>query len=165
MPNEGLEFNEIGYWSEVKLDIVKKYAQAYSTILAGKELSHVYIDGFAGAGVNIAKSTGELIPGSPLNALRIEPEFDDYYLVDLDGDKTDHLRKIVGNRSNVHIFQGDCNEILLNEIFPCVRYEDFRRGLCLLDPYGLHLNWEVIEFAGKMGTEVLPIVKTKKGLE
>jgi len=148
----GLKFDEIGYWSEVKLDIVRKYAQAYSWILAKKKLSHVYIDGFAGAGVHIAKETGELIPGSPLNALSIEPKFDDYYLVDLDGDKADHLRELVGDRPNVHIFRGDCNEILLNEIFPRVRYEDFRRGLCLLDPYGLHLNWEVIETAGKMGT-------------
>lgn len=72
--------------------------------------------------------------------------------MDLDGDKTDHLQKLVGDRSNVHIFQGDCNEVLLKKIFPRVRYEDFRRGLCLLDPYGLHLNWEVIETAGKMGT-------------
>jgi len=52
----------------------------------------------------------------------------------------------------VHILHGDCNEILPNEIFPRVRYENFRRGLCLLDPYGLHLNWQVIETAGKMGT-------------
>lgn len=153
MANEGLQFDEIGYWSEVKLDIVRKYAQAYSTILAKKEkLSHVYIDGFAGPGIQIAKSSGAFIPGSPLNALGIKPEFDDYYLVDLDGDKTDNLRKLVGDRSNVHILQGNCNEILLNEILPRVRYKDFRRGLCLLDPYGLHLNWEVIETAGKMGT-------------
>jgi len=152
MAIEVLQFDEIGYWSEVKLDIVKNYAQAYSTILAKKKLSHVYIDGFAGPGVHIAKSTGEFIPGSPLNALSIKPEFDDYYLVDLDGDKIDHLRKLVGGSTNVHILQGDCNEILLDEIFPTVRYEDFRRGLCLLDPYGLHLNWEVIETAGKMGT-------------
>jgi len=56
MVNEELQFDEIGYWSEVKLDIVRKYAQAYSTILAKKEkLSHVYIDGFAGPGVHIAK--------------------------------------------------------------------------------------------------------------
>ena len=37
-------------------------------------------------------------------------------------------------------------------LFPTVRYEDRRRALCILDPYGLHLNWKVIEAAGKMGT-------------
>ncbi|HUB66873.1 MAG TPA: hypothetical protein VL981_05250 [Candidatus Methylacidiphilales bacterium] len=28
------EFDEIGYWSEIKFDIIRDYAKAYSTILA-----------------------------------------------------------------------------------------------------------------------------------
>ena len=153
MINNDLRFDEIGYWSEIKLEIIKKYAQAYSAILSRqKTFSHVYIDGFAGSGINYGKITGDLILGSALNAINIQPEFDDYYLVDLDGDKTDHLQKLVGDRPKVHIFQGDCNEILLNKIFPHVHYKDYRRGLCLLDPYGLHLNWDVIKTAGTMGT-------------
>lgn len=151
MPGK-IRFDEIGYWSEVKLDIVWEYAQAYSTILTKKNISHAYIDGFAGPGVNIGRDTGKFVPGSPLNALNIRPKFNDYYLVDLNGDKVEHLRKLVGNRPDVHIFEGDCNEILLEEVFPQVRYEDYRRGLCLLDPYGLHLNWEVIETAGSLRT-------------
>lgn len=39
---------------------------------------------------------------------------------------------------------------MLNEILPKVLFEDYRRGLCLLDPYGLHLKWEVIRKAGEM---------------
>ena len=31
-----------------------------------------------------------------------------------------------------------------------MRYEDYKRGLCLLDPYGLHLDWQVIYTAGQM---------------
>ena len=27
------KYDEIGYWSEVKLDIIRKYASAYSTIM------------------------------------------------------------------------------------------------------------------------------------
>lgn len=50
------------------------------------------------------------------------------------------------------LYRGDCNKILLNEIFPLVRYADYRRGLCLLDPYGLHLNWDVIAGAGESKT-------------
>jgi three-Cys-motif partner protein len=42
--------------------------------------------------------------------------------------------------------------VLLDQVFPQVRYEDYRRALCVLDPYGLHLNWQVIETAGKMGS-------------
>jgi three-Cys-motif partner protein len=42
--------------------------------------------------------------------------------------------------------------VLLENIFPNVKYENYRRALCLLDPYGLHLKWEVIQTAGRMGT-------------
>jgi len=145
-------FDEIGYWSEIKLEIVEKYARAYSIILAKKKFSYVYIDGFAGPGVHISKSTGEFIPGSPLNALNISPSFHEYHLIDLDGDKTEYLKELARGRRNVYVYHGDCNEILLEKIFPQLKWEDYRRGLCLLDPYGLHLSWEVIETAGKMRT-------------
>lgn len=146
-------FDEIGYWTELKLEIVRKYAQAYSTILAAERdpsFWHVYIDGFAGAGFNVSRATGELVPGSPLNALRITPPFREFFLVDLDGGKAGLLREIVGDRENVHILEGDCNTILLRDVFPRIKYEEYRRGLCLLDPYRLDLNWEVIAAAGHM---------------
>jgi three-Cys-motif partner protein len=148
-----VKFDEIGYWSEIKLDIVKDYASAYSRILAAQRkvgLHHVYIDAFAGAVVHISKTTGEYIPGSPINALLVQPPFREYHLIDIDRQKVASLRDLVKNRSDVHIHEGDCNRILLEEIFPNVRWEQFRRGLCLLDPYGLQLNWKVIETAGKM---------------
>jgi three-Cys-motif partner protein len=148
-----LKFDEIGYWSEVKLAIVKEYAGAYSTILnaqSSPRLHHVYIDGFSGPGVHVSKTTGELVAGSPLNALAVQPPFREYFLMDLDGDKVEHLRRLVGDRSDVNILAGDCNELLLKEVFPKVRYENYRRGLCLLDPYGLQLDWQVIRSAGEM---------------
>jgi three-Cys-motif partner protein len=150
----GLYFDEIGYWSEVKLDIVREYAKAYATIMAKQNLRFAYVDGFAGAGVHLSKSTQELVPGSPTNALRIKPPFHEYFLVDLDGDKIDQLRELpeVKSQKAVHVIHGDCNQVLLQDIFPKVRYEDFRRALCVLDPYGLHLDWQVIETAGKMGS-------------
>lgn len=153
--NPKLRFDEIGYWSEIKLDIIKRYAAEYSKILSAQEkpkLSHVYIDAFAGAGVHLSKTSQELIPGSPLNALEVKPPFREFYFIDLNNKKADTLKKLVGDRSDVHIYSGDCNEILLKEVFPRVKYEQYRRGLCLLDPYGLHLNWEVIKIAGEMKT-------------
>lgn len=149
-----MHFDEIGTWSEIKLDIVRQYAQAYSTILSSRGFWHAYVDGFAGSGVHISKSTGEFVPGSPLNALHISPPFDEYFLIDLDGDKVEQLGSLaaVRQRENVHVIQGDCNRVLLERVFPQVRYEQFRRALCLLDPYGLHLDWEVIETAGRMGS-------------
>lgn len=60
------------------------------------------------------------------------------------------MREIIGDRKEVHCYEGDCNNILLKEVFPKMRHSDYKRALCLLDPYGLHLNWKVIETAGKM---------------
>ena len=72
-----VDYDEVGYWSEVKLEIVKKYAVAYSTILAKQSglRGHLYIDAFAGPGVHLSRRSGEYIPGSPLNALNVTPRF------------------------------------------------------------------------------------------
>ncbi len=56
----------------------------------------------------------------------------------------------MGDEKNVTVYPGDCNEVLLKEVFPQCRYEDYRRALCLLDPYELNPNWEVVETAGRM---------------
>lgn len=150
-----LQFDQIGYWSEVKLEIVREYASAYSKILAAQKeppLKHLYIDAFAGAGVHQRKNTRTFVPGSPWNALLVEPPFREYHLIDIATTKVQNLRRITGDRKNVTIYEGDCNKILLNQIFPRVRYEDYKRALCLLDPYGLHLDWNVIFTAGRMKT-------------
>ncbi|MBN2543312.1 three-Cys-motif partner protein TcmP [bacterium] len=147
------KFDKIGYWSEVKLDIIKEYAAAYSRILnswRNPSFTHVYIDAFSGSGIHISKTTKEYIPGSPLNALNVEPPFKEYYLIDLDSDKIESLKEVVGDSPNIHLYKGDCNPILLDDVFPKVKFGDYRRGLCLLDPYGLHLNWEVLKKAGNM---------------
>jgi len=146
-------FDRIGYWSEVKLQIVKEYAAAYSKILSAQKspaLHHAYIDAFAGAGVHLKKSTEEFVPGSPLNALNVRPPFREYHLIDIESEKVEILQELIGNRADVEIYQGDCNQILLERVFPRVRFEDYRRGLCILDPYGLDLEWKTISTAGKM---------------
>ncbi len=148
-----LKFDEIGCWSEIKLDIIKEYAAAYSKILSARKqpsLHHVYIDAFAGAGIHISKATGEQVAGSPLNALEVQPPFREYHFIDLDGSKVAFLKDKIGSRNDVHLYEGDCNVKLLTDVFPQVKYSDYRRGLCLLDPYGLHLRWGVLVEAARM---------------
>ena len=147
------KYDEIGYWSEIKLDIIREYAAAYSRILSGQsspKFYHIYIDAFAGAGTHISKSTGQFLPGSPTNALNINPPFREYHFIDLDAQKIESLEKIAGSKKDVHLYHGDCNQVLLNKILPKAKFEDFRRALCILDPYGLHLHWEVIYTVGQM---------------
>ena len=151
-----MQYDEIGIWSEVKLAIIKEYASAYATILDAKRresisrLNWLYIDAFAGPGVHLSKRTGEVVEGSPLIALNTIPPFSEYHFIDADPARAEQLRKISGPRSDVHIYSADCNDVLLKDIFPRAKYSDYRRALCLLDPYNINLKWEVIETAGQM---------------
>jgi three-Cys-motif partner protein len=147
------KIDEIGPWSEVKLDILKRYAVEYSKIISNQRdpsFSHAYIDAFAGTGYHLSKTTGEMVLGSPLNALLVQPPFREFHLIDLDGDKIEGLQTVAGGRKDVHFYHGDCNVVLLEEVFPKVRFKDYKRGLCLLDPYKLALDWKVIREAGSM---------------
>lgn len=152
MVRSTLQFDEIGYWSEIKLEIIRDYAAAYSRILNKKGLPHIYVDAFAGAGHHICRNTGEFIPGSPLNALSVRPPFREYHFIDLDVTRVESLHRIAGARNDVYIYENDCNDVLINKIFPTLHYQSYRRALCLLDPYGLDLNWDVMLQAGQLGT-------------
>jgi three-Cys-motif partner protein len=152
MSKKALHLDEIGYWSELKLEVVKKYASAYSTILAKQSFvkGYVYIDAFAGAGILLSKTTGDMVSGSPVNAMAIQPPFSELHFIDLDGTRTAELRRIAANDPRVTVHDGDCNDVLLRDVFPRCRYDAYRRALCLLDPYKLSVNWEVLKTAGQM---------------
>jgi three-Cys-motif partner protein len=151
MAEENLD--KVGYWTEIKLQILEDYAKEYLRILRNqKPIQQVaYIDGFAGAGSHVSKTTGEVIAGSPKRALEMQPAFDPYYFVEMNPDRVERLRQM-GPSPNVTVYEGDCNEVLRKEVFPKCRYQDYRRALCLLDPYDLNPSWEVVQTAGKMGS-------------
>lgn len=142
----------IGYWTEIKLRILKDYSKAYATILSKQSaIKHfAYIDGYAGAGQHISKTTGNIVKGSPKVALETKPQFDHYHFIDMDGNRTKQLQELSKNHTNVSVYNGDCNSILIDEVFPLCRFENYRRALCLLDPYKLNPTWQVVETAGKM---------------
>lgn len=152
------DFDKIGIWSEVKLSIIKEYASAYATILDATRrdrisgLRWLYIDAYAGPGVHLSKKTGQIVEGSPLIALNTSPPFSEYHFIDSDPKRANQLRALAGEREDVFVYGADCNEVLLQKVFPRAKYEKYRRALCLLDPYNINLRWEVIEAAGKMGS-------------
>jgi len=53
--SKSLQVDEVGDWSELKLEILKKYASAYSAILTKKNLHHSYIEGLAASGHHVSK--------------------------------------------------------------------------------------------------------------
>jgi three-Cys-motif partner protein len=76
------------------------------------------VDAFAGTGYHLSKTTGEMVLGSPLNALLVRPRFREYHLIDLDGDKIAGLNEMIGKRQDVFVHKGNCNHVLLREVFP-----------------------------------------------
>jgi three-Cys-motif partner protein len=143
--------DELGPWSIDKLAIVQKYAIAYSRVMEGFPLHSIYIDGFAGSGHNVERATGQPVEGSPLRVLDIEPGFEEYHFIDIDASKLDELKFATRSRSNVFFYNEDANKALLR-IIPTVKYSDFKRALCVLDPYGLDADWNVLVAAAKQGT-------------
>lgn len=151
-----VEYDEIGVWSEVKLAIVREYASAYSRILEAtrrdklNRLSWIYIDGFAGPGYHLSKATGEMVEGSPVIAMNTQPPFHEYHFIDTEPARAQQLREIAGpDRKDVFTYTEDCNTVLLRDVFPRAKFGDYRRAVCLLDPYNINLSWEVIEAAGQ----------------
>jgi three-Cys-motif partner protein len=144
--------DQLGEWSEIKHEIVEKYAHAYTTILSRQSGIRrcVYIDGFAGSGVALDRKTGDLIPGSAYRALHTDPPFDELHFIEGNSDKASELTKWVGHDSRAHVHVGDANAVLLHSVLPRCRYEDRARGLCLLDPYGLTVDWTVLRAIGQM---------------
>ena len=151
-----MKLDKVGFWSEIKLEIIKEYASAYTSIMAKQSQSwckgYLYIDAFAGASKHISRRTGEMISGSPLNALEVIPPFIEYHFIDLDAERADVFRQIAKENPTVHAYQGDCNEILITKIFPKLTYNSFKRALCILDPYGLQLKWTTVKAAAELAT-------------
>ena len=142
--NAPFRFDQIGRWSEIKLEIVENYGRAYTGAFRNQpRLKKYYIDGFSGAGVHLSKTTGEPVDGSPTRALRISPPFDGFYFVDMDADKTAYLEKLCEGRSDVYCHTGDTSEYLTKVLLPEIQYKNYNRALCLLDRHGLHLRHDV----------------------
>ncbi len=81
-------------------------------------------------------------------ALGVEPPFDEYHFIDLDGEKVDFLRGRVGNRPDVEFYNADSNQVMLESVLPRFTYAKHTRALCVLDPYALTLDWRVVCAAG-----------------
>lgn len=142
-------FDEIGGWSELKLEIIEKYGAAYTKAFAKTQLKKFYVDSFSGAGVHLSKTTRAMVDGSPVRALRVAPPFDHFHFIDMDADKTRYLQTLCADRSNVTIHTGDASSYLTRILLPTIRYENYNRALCLFDPYGLHFEWQAMQLAGQ----------------
>jgi three-Cys-motif partner protein len=149
-----------GEWSETKALKVYEYLQAYATALKNKPFRLTYIDAFAGTGYRRTRTRDErqesffpaeedeVRDGSVRYALRVNPPFDRYVLVEKSGDKLDELGEMIGAdfpelRQRVELVGADCNEYLPKL---CRQWEPRRdRGVLYLDPFATEVHWKTLE--------------------
>jgi three-Cys-motif partner protein len=83
--------------------------------------------------------------------LAIEPQFDGYHLIDLDESKAAAMKEACKARPQAVAHCGDANS-LLPALFKTIRYDEYKRALCFLDPYKVLLSWNVLQAAGSTRT-------------
>jgi three-Cys-motif partner protein len=179
-PPMALDLPEVGPWAADKLARLRQYLQAYTTVLSRYSYRFVYIDAFAGAGSayirpgqaraneqlalidqhEVDEETRQVIDGSPLVALRVEPPFTAYVFVEQDAERLrnlEQIKKAYAGRREVRIYNEDCTQYLQRLIQnPEVDWRKRWRALVFLDPFGLNVPWSTIAgLAATRGVEIL----------
>ena len=175
---------DVGPWAEEKLDCLRKYLEAYTSILKNQSFKgFFYIDAFAGPGLlklraqeefNAAQKSlletaeyaandkGEetYLAGSPRVALEIENRFTDYVFVEQDPVRISGLKDLEAEfssgQSRIHIREEDCNAYLRKLIRDMNDKWSQWRGVVFLDPFGMQVPWNTIaELGATRAIEVL----------
>jgi len=143
--DDGLLTRPIGIWSLEKLATLLLYFRAF-TSASRKAGGGYYVDGMAGPGIcrlRRAQPRPYLACGSPLLALRTQPQFQQCSFLEIDQRKVDALRaRVASYAERAAVYQGDVNSDLARlvkaqvpALAPC---------FCLLDPQGIELSFETI---------------------
>lgn len=138
----------------MKGEIIDKYLRAYLTIFQTQSWCKgtLYVDAFAGAIESVVRGTGELVAGSARRALGLSPGFSEYHFIDIDRRKAFALSELAEDYDNVFVYDDDGNKVIRETIVPKLSYRRYWRGVVLLDPYGLDLEWDVVHSLGKNRT-------------
>jgi len=161
-----------GNWTDEKLERVRKYLHAYTTIFnanpKAQKLHTIYVDAFAGTGYRHPPNTASqatplfddslveeenqsFLKGSARIALEVEPPFKEYVFIERDPDYARELihlqEEFAGHRSNIRVISQDANLYLLEWI----RSTNWNktRAVVFLDPYGMEVEWNVIQALGQ----------------
>jgi len=155
-----------------KLETVQKYLQVYVTALKKQAFELLYVDACAGSGSSIPRwaidqsdsaqvglegmdrrvaDADDLIVGSAIRALGVEPAFHRYLLNDVKKSNVDSLRSAVRQdyphlADRVELSRLDANEMLIDL---CKRQNwKETRAVVFIDPFGLQIDYSTLEMLG-----------------
>ena len=142
-----------GSWTQDKLNILKRYLDAYTTVLKNQPFSLTYFDAFAGEGQWSPGSRytdddygdfRELHLGSPRIALEIqEKPFDRLVFVEKDVARSRSLQdlKVEYPERDVRIINGDANDEVPRF---CDDMAQSDRAVVFLDPFATEVSWDTV---------------------
>ena len=146
----------IGSWSVYKLNLLRKYLEAYVTVLRNQSWckGYEYIDGFAGTGKPKTRDEQQYVDGSPRVALELSNSFTKYHFIESSNWRIDKLKRLRKEFSSqqIEVYPGDCNDVLRRKIVPTLPMKSFKRALAFLDPFGMELEWSTLEEVARIET-------------
>ncbi|VTS00468.1 Uncharacterized protein OS=Calothrix sp. PCC 6303 GN=Cal6303_0364 PE=4 SV=1 [Gemmata massiliana] len=148
-------------WTQDKLERVRKYLTAYTTIMRKRSHQFAYIDGFAGTGYHELKQEADdgaglfsepaepevtaFLDGSARMALQVEPRFHKYIFIEKSAKKAAELEKLKSEFTDrgpdIRIETADANEAIQKL---CRASWDKHRAVLFMDPFGMQLTWDTV---------------------
>jgi three-Cys-motif partner protein len=168
----------VGQWANEKLDRLRKYLSAYTTIMRKRRWcqGYYYIDAFAGPGEHELRTSRRksdsrnllfdvagfgqsqeeqklFVAGSPRVALEIEHPFSGYVFIEQSLDRVSALESLqtkYGDSRRIYVRQTDCNKYLRERIVSNTQINwKKHRALVFLDPFGMQVPWDTLELLGR----------------
>jgi len=153
-----------GPWTRIKLDALRAYLQFYTTALKGQPFELWYVDAFAGSGDQVIESVagglfeGEAtysvdrrLDGSAKIALDIVPSFDRLVFIEDNPKRYSALLtlKAANPDRRIDCYRADANALVRaicdSEDWRVPRGERRVRAVVFLDPYGMQVEWGMLE--------------------
>lgn len=158
-----------GNWTEEKLEKLREYLHAYTTIfkqnIRASWYKTIYVDAFAGTGYRTTprknKATANPLfndndaisfqKGSAIAALETEPSFDEYFFIELSEEYANNLQqlhqKFPNKSQKIKVIRKEANNFIQSW---CANTNwNTTRAVVFLDPYGMQVEWKTIEAIGK----------------
>jgi len=156
-----------GEWTMEKLERVRKYLVAYTTIMKDRNFRFAYIDAFAGTGYQTRKRDDnpselmfpeiaeqeiqDFLDGSARIALQVQPRFQKYIFIEKDNNRFADLQKLKVEfpllQDDIELVQSDANMYLKDLCLN--RNWKSHRAVLFLDPYGMEVDWDTITAIAK----------------
>ncbi len=158
-----------GDWTDEKLERVRKYLVAYTTIMNKhkQRFRFAYVDAFAGTGYRTLKQnenpeelmfpeiaeqeSQQFLDGSARIALRVKPRFHKYIFIENDEKRFQELEKLKVDfpelQSDISLEREDANSYLQKWCKNNDKKNKWsrHRAVLFLDPYGMQVEWETIK--------------------